>query len=117
MPRVARSAAAFWLAVLLAASACGRNPILGDWELDRDDNAPGTLLAADAAELSTLRFTSAAIDAGGTLIAVRYEIEGDVVRAVRADGRGEHRVEVLSDGRLRVALPIGVDAIYEPAGS
>jgi len=113
----ARSAAALGLAALLAVAACGRNPALGDWEVDRDDNAPGTLLAVDAAEIATLRFTGDAIDAGGTLIAVSYEIEGDVVRAVRSDGRGEHRLEALPDGRLRVELPIGLAAVYRRAGS
>lgn len=118
MARAARTIAFVGVGVALAflAGACGRNPVLGDWALDRGDNRRGTLIAVEAAELATLRFTSSAIDAGGTLIPVRYEIEGDVVRAVREDGRGEHRVEVLSDGRLRVELPIGVAAIYKPAG-
>ena len=46
-----------------------------------------------------------------------YAVEGDVVRVVRGDGRGEHRVEVLPDGRLRIELPIGVTAVYKRAGS
>jgi hypothetical protein len=114
MTRLARIGVTWGLA--LAVAACGRNPVLGEWELDRGDNPPGTVLAADAAELATLRFERGKIDAGGTVIPVKYEIEGDVVRAVRDDGRGEHRVEVLPDGRLRVELPIGVAAIYRPAG-
>jgi hypothetical protein len=114
MRRIVRAGAAGCLA--LALLACGRNPVLGDWELDRSDNARGTILAVDAAELATLRFESGELDAGGTRIPVKYEVEGDVVRAVRGDGRGEHRVQVLPDGRLRVELPIGVAAIYRPAG-
>lgn len=103
------------LTLLLLAAACGRNPVLGAWEIDRDDNARGVLLAVDAAELATLRFESGAIAAPGVEIPVSYVVEDDVVRVVRGDGRGEHRVEVLPDGRLRVDLPIGVTAVYRPA--
>jgi hypothetical protein len=110
-----------WLAAALlvvAAVACGpRNPVLGDWEIDRDDNSRGVLLAAEAADLTALRFESAAITSPGTEIAVSYVREGDVVRVLRGDGRGEHRVELLPDGRIRVELPIGVTAAYRRAGS
>lgn len=102
---------------LLLAGACGRNPLLGGWEIDRDDNARGALLAADAAELATLRFERESVAAPGVEIPVAYVREGEVVRVVRGDGRGEHRVELLSDGRIRVDLPIGVTAIYRRAGS
>jgi hypothetical protein len=105
------------VAAVLLAAACGRNPVLGDWEVDRDDNARGVLLAVEAAELTTLRFGDASIASPGTEIPVSYRVEGDVVRVVRADGRGEHRVEVLADGRIRVELPIGVAAVYRPARS
>ncbi len=114
MPRVRLSA---WLAVALLAAACGRNPVLGDWELDRDETSRGALLAAEAAELTTLRFESNSVDVSGTEIPVSYVVEGDLVRVVRGDGRGEHRVEVLPDGRIRVELPIGVTAVFRRAGS
>jgi hypothetical protein len=110
-----------WLAAALlvvAAVACGsQNPLIGDWEIDRDDNSRGALLAVEAADLATLRFESAAIAAPGVEIAVSYVREGDVVRVVRGDGRGEHRVELLPDGRIRVELPIAVTAAYRRAGS
>jgi hypothetical protein len=48
---------------------------------------------------------------------VTWEVEGDVARAVRRDGRGEHRIEALPDGRIRVELPIGVSAVYRRAGA
>jgi hypothetical protein len=106
------------LAAALVASACGRNPLLGDWELDRGETSRGAVLAVDATELATLRFESDAIVAPGTKIPVTFVVErDDVVRVVRGDGRGEHRVEVLPDGRLRVELPIGVTAVYRRAGS
>ena len=105
------------LVVALLATACGRNPVLGDWEIDRDENGRGVLLAAEAAELRTLRFESASIASPGTEIPVSYVVEGDVVRVVRGDGRGEHRVEVMPDGRIRVELPIGVTAVYRRAAS
>jgi hypothetical protein len=98
--------AALWLA------ACGRNPVLGDWEIDRDDNTRGALLAVEAAEMETLHFERSAVASPGSEIPVSYVVEGDVVRVVRADGRGEHRVERLADGRIRVELPIGVTAVY-----
>jgi hypothetical protein len=106
-----------WLAMAFLVAACGRNPVLGDWEIDRDDNGRGVLLAVEAAELTTLRFESASIASPGTEIPVSYVVEGDVVRVVRGDGRGEHRVEVMADGRIRVELPIGVTAVYRRAAS
>jgi hypothetical protein len=105
------------LAAALATAACGRNPLLGDWELDRSETSRGTVLAVEATDLAELRFESDAIVAPGTKIPVSYAMEDDVVRVVRGDGRGEHRVEVLPDGRLRVELPIGVTAVYKRAGS
>jgi hypothetical protein len=108
---------AAWAAVALAAAACGRNPVLGDWEIDRAESSRSAILAAEAAELATLSFESGAIVASETEIPVTWEVEGDVVRAVRGDGRGEHRIEVLPDGRIRVELPIGVSAVYRRAGT
>jgi len=105
------------LAAVLAAAACGRNPVLGDWELDRGETSQGAVLAVEATDLATLRFEGDALVAPGTKIPVSYAIEGEVVRVVCGDGRGEHRVEVLPDGRLRVELPIGVTAVYRRAGS
>jgi hypothetical protein len=109
--------AAVVLLVAALAAACGRNPILGDWELDRGETSPGAVLAVDATALATLRFEGDALVSPGTHIPVAYVVEGDVVRVVRGDGRGEHRAEVLPDGRLRVELPIGVTAVYRRAGS
>jgi hypothetical protein len=113
----ARWGAPLLVAAALAAAACGRNPILGAWELDRDETSRGAAAAVDATDLATLRFEGDAIVSPGTKIPVTYVVEGDVVRVVRGDGRGEHRVEVLPDGRLRVELPIGVTAVYRRAGS
>jgi hypothetical protein len=105
-----RLAACAAFALLLA--ACGRNPVLGDWEVDRDANTRGVLLAVDAAEIATLRFEADAVAAPGAEIPASYVEEEGVVRVVRGDGRGEHRVELLPDGRIRVELPIGVTAVY-----
>jgi hypothetical protein len=106
------------IAAILFAAACGQgNPVLGDWELDRDETSRGAVLAAEAAELTTLRFASDSIDVPGVQIPVSYVVEGDVVRAVRGDGRGEHRVELMPDGRIRVELPIGVTAVFRRAAS
>jgi hypothetical protein len=113
----ARSGAAVLVAAVLLAAACSRNPVIGDWELDRGETARGAVAAAELTGLVTLRFESDAIVAPGTRIPVTYAREGEVVRAVRGDGRGEHRVELLPDGRLRVDLPIGVTAVYKRAGS
>jgi hypothetical protein len=43
-------------------------------------------------------------------------VEEARVRFVREDGRGEHAIELLPDGRIRVELPIGVRAVYRRAG-
>jgi hypothetical protein len=102
---------------LLVLAGCGRNPVLGDWEIDRQETERGAVLAAEAAELATLRFESDAVAAPGVEIPVSYVREGDVVRVVRGDGRGEHRVDVLPDGRIQVERPIGVTAVYRRAGS
>ena len=101
-----------WLLAALWLAACGRNPVLGDWVIDRDDNTQGALLAVEAADMETLRFEGATIASPDTQIPVSYVVDGDVVRVVRGDGRGEHRVEVLPDDRIRVELPIGVTAVY-----
>jgi hypothetical protein len=106
-----------FLAAALLAAACSRNPVLGDWEIDPDDNAQGVLMAVEATELETLSFAGDSIRSTGTEIPVSYVVEDDVVRVVRGDGRGEHRIEVLEDGRIRVDLPIGVTAIYRRASS
>ena len=88
MRGAARASALAGLLAALLALGCGRNPVLGEWEIDRVDNARG----------------------------VEYVVEEAVVRVVRGDGRGEHGVEVLADGRIRVELPIGVAAVYRRAG-
>jgi hypothetical protein len=111
--RAAIGLALTWLAVL----ACSRNPVLGEWELDRGASSRGAVLAADAADLAALSLRGDALVAGGTEIPVTWAVEGQVARAVRGDGRGEHRVELLPDGRLQVELPIGVTAFYRRAGS
>jgi hypothetical protein len=113
--RGGRTAAA--LAGLALLAACGRNPVLGDWELDREVSSRGAVLAAEATDLGTLSLRSDAIVAKDTEIPVTWTVEGQVARAVRGDGRGEHRMELLPDGRLRVELPIGVTAVYRRAGS
>jgi hypothetical protein len=116
--RRAGSGAAILLAVAaLGVAACGRNPLLGEWELDRDETPLGAVIAVEATDLATLRFESDALVAPGIKIPVTYAVEGDDVRVVRGDGRGEHRALVLPDGRLRVDLPIGVTAVYKRTDS
>jgi hypothetical protein len=119
MGRSGSARAAVWGIALLLAAACGRggNPLLGDWEIDRTESSRGAVLAAEAAELAALRFRKDAIVAGDTVIPVTYAVEGNAVRAVREDGRGEHRIEVRPDGSIQVELPIGVTATYRRAAS
>jgi hypothetical protein len=112
-----RAAAALGLAIALLALACSRNPVLGEWDLDRGASSRGAVLAAEATDLAALSLRGDAIVAKGTEIPVTWAVEGQVARAVRGDGRGEHRVELLPDGRLQVELPIGVTAVYRRAGS
>jgi hypothetical protein len=119
MPRAASTAAfvAVGIALALLGGACGRNPVLGDWEIDPSASSRRAVLAAEAADLGRLSLRGDAIVAGDTEIPVAWTVEGPVARAVRGDGRGEHRAELLPDGRLRVELPIGVTAVYHRAGS
>jgi len=101
--------------VAVATAACGgleRNPVLGDWELDRSATGTSAVLAVEATELAKLTLREDALVSGGTAVPVTWIVEGARVRAVRADGRGEHAIEVLEDGRIRVELPIGVSATY-----
>jgi len=104
--------------VALATTACGRaggNPVLGDWELDRSATSASAVLAVETTDLVRISFRGDAIAAGDTVIPVTYAVEGTRVRAIRGDGRGEHAIEVLPDGRIRVELPIGVIAEYRKA--
>jgi hypothetical protein len=106
------------LAAAALLAACGpANPVLGDWELDRDATRYGAVLAAELAQLDRLSFGREGVVAGDTEIPGEYVVEETRVRFVRADGRGEHAIEVLPDERIRVELPIGVVAVYRrPAG-
>ncbi|MCU0671103.1 MAG: hypothetical protein MUF70_17410 [Myxococcota bacterium] len=106
-------------AMALAIAACGRlgNPVLGDWELDRDETSVTAALAAELTDLATMTFRDDAIVAGDSVIPVTWVVEEKRVRAIRADGRGEHAIELLPDGRIRVSLPVGVEAVYARAGS
>jgi hypothetical protein len=107
-----------FVAALSGLGGCGRsNPVLGDREVDRQETARGAVLAVQAAELSKLSFGRDGATSGETEIAGSWVVEGDVVRLVRSDGRGEHRIEVLPNDRIRVELPIGVSAVYKRAGT
>jgi hypothetical protein len=118
MRSAGRSLAALVLATgLTALAACGpANPVLGDWELDREETTPGAVFAVEATDLERLSFTRDATVAGDTEIPGSYVVEEARVRFVREDGRGEHAIELLPDGRIRVELPIGVRAVYRRAG-
>lgn len=104
--------------VMLVAIACGdQNPVLGDWDIDSQQTERGAVTAAELTDLSTLTFRSDAIVTNDTVIPVSYVVEGDRVRLIREDGRGEHLVELLPEDRIRVDLPIRVSAVYRRAGS
>ena len=55
--RGGRSAAAA-IAGLALLVACSRNPVLGDWEIDRGQSSLGAVLAAEAADLAALSLRS-----------------------------------------------------------
>jgi hypothetical protein len=98
---------------LFALAGCGRsNPVLGDWEIDRQETDRSAVLGVEAAGLETLSFDDDGARSGDTAIPGEWVVEKERVRLLRADGRGEHAIEVLSDERIRVELPIGVSATY-----
>ena len=104
-------------AVLCLALACGpANPVHGDWELDRGETTPGAVAAVQATDLAKLHFDRGGATSGDTKIPGSWVVEEGVVRLVRTDGRGEHRIVVRSDDRIEVELPIGVTAVYRRAG-
>lgn len=107
---------AMLVSVGLAAAGCSRNPILGNWEIDPADNWRAAMLATRAADMESLTFRRTAVESDGTQIDASYAVEEGRVRVIRKDGRGEHLVELLPDGRIRVELPIGVTAVYRKAG-
>jgi len=113
--RVSRPIAfiAFISAALLL--ACSDNPVLGSWEIDPAENRRGVLYAAEATDLSQITLAPAGIEAQDLTIPAEYVVEGERVRIVRADGRGEHLVDLLPDDKIRVELPIGVTAVYRRA--
>lgn len=116
--RVARGvaiAAAAWIAA--ACDGAGRNPVLGDWVIDRDQTRDGAVIAAEVTDLAEISLRRESIAAKDTEIPVSWIVEDGRVRAVRGDGRGEHAIEVLPEGRIRVELPIGVTAVYRRKGS
>ena len=98
---------------LAALAGCGRsNPVLGDWEVDRQETPFGAVLAVQAAGLETLSFDGDGATSGDTTIEGEWIVEEGRVRLVREDGRGEHAIEVLGEDEIRVELPIGVTAYY-----
>ena len=86
--------------------------MLGDWEVDRSETGPGAVLAVQAAGLETLSFDGDGARSGDTEIRGEWIVEEGRVRLVREDGNGEHPIEVLSEDRIRVDLPIGITATY-----
>ena len=100
------------LVLVLLCAGCSRNPVLGDWELDRSETGMGAVLAVQAAGLETLSFDRGGAHSGDTEIPGEWVVEEGRVRLVREDGRGEHAIEVISDDLIRVELPIGVTAYY-----
>jgi len=117
--------AAAWVvmlaAVLLVAMACSdevtKNPVLGAWVVDPGQTGRGAIRATETTGMDSLTFRPEAIASKESEIAVRYVVEEGRVRAVREDGRGEHLIELLPDERIRIALPIGVTAVYRKAGT
>jgi len=100
-------------AAVLGLAACGQgNPVLGEWELDRQATSPGAAFVVDVADLETLSFDRDGAASGETEIPGEWIVEEGRVRLLRADGRGEHAVEVLGEDEIRVALPVGVTAYY-----
>ena len=79
MRGVARASALAGLAAALLALACSRNPVIGEWEIDPDQNTRGVLLAVEAAEMKSLTFSSDAVASPGTEIPVEYVVEEGVV--------------------------------------
>lgn len=104
-----------WLACVLAASACSRNPVLGEWELDTSETDEAAVLAVRVAKMDRLTFTGSGVSDADTTIEGEYIVEEGRVRFVRADGNGEHVIELLENDRIDVDLPIGVHAIYKRA--
>jgi len=105
---------AFALAVGLSALAgCGRsNPVLGGWELDRQETALGAVLAVQRPVSRRSPSTATAPRAARPRSPANGSLEEGRVRLVREDGRGDHAIEVLSEDQIRVELPIGVTAYY-----
>jgi hypothetical protein len=96
-----------------AVAGCGRsNPVLGDWEVDRQETPWGAVLAVQVAGLETLSFDGDGATSGETEIPGEWIVEEGRVRLVREDGRGEHAIEVVGEDQIRVELPIGVTAYY-----
>ena len=87
-----RRAAALAVALGLALACGPTNPVQGDWELDRSETTPGAVAAVQVTDLAKLRFDRDGATAGDTAIPGTWVVEEGVVRLVRADGRGEHRI-------------------------
>ena len=72
------------VAAVLLVSACGRNPVLGDWEVDRQETERGAVLAVEAAGLETLSFDGGGASSGDTRIPGDWIVEEERVRSLLA---------------------------------
>ena len=109
-----------WLAAALLTLplACGpANPLLGEWEVDRDATSAGVLALVRQTGDDRVIFEEERVLLGPTELPVRYEIEEDRVRLIRTDRDFEHEVDLLASGMIRVHYPAGYTAVYRRAGT
>src|SRR5262245_5956678 len=114
--RSALRSVALALGLALLAGCGPRNPVLGEWDLDAGETGLGSVMAVKATGLERIAFERDAFVSGETRIEGSYVVEEGRVRFVRADGNGEHAIELLPDDRIAIELPIGLRAVYRKAG-
>jgi hypothetical protein len=100
-------------ALLAVSTACSpSNPVLGEWEMDPRQTSLGAAAFTKQAGFDRITFEPDRVLTGNVELSVRYVVEEDRVRVVRADRDHEDVVELLDGGLIDVEVVPGIKVVY-----